>query len=500
MSAAITTLTTSKPTMLKQHSFMKSLLKQKKHFLFFLIFCCSERAVYSQQPIYVRHDFLSNKTVYYQLTGNDTVWIAEPKAKKQQQFIIDVYNINTFHYNSSITLDKRTEDAANSKNIFAPFNLFVKTYGGAFTNILPLLERVKSTRGKAGSDQQFKALQLFEAFNSVYERIRQDDAFYRKLKTNETYLLTLKHNLTKTEEEIKQDADNYMNSQFPALATAWKQKKQPDLKTDMYMKLRLDSAKQLFDALTALRTEAKVDFELDDQTFDGRFQKTGYYYLQVVNLAANEYKNGNEFTQQIQLLYNSYDELMNASFRYSFKADCSNETAGIKLAVFPKASGTDTIYRYFKVNKPTYGFRIRNSVGMAFSFFKEGNRNYFVKLDSTIGFSKGDQFNPLISSYLHFYWANPSAIKVGGTLGVGIPLTKEQSVNFLAGVSLILGKNENFFITGGVAGTKIKKLDKGLQPGDKVPNKDYALPFQSFYDLGGFISIGFNLNMLGGKK
>jgi hypothetical protein len=480
---------------------MNSLHKHTTRFVLIIIFGVMELTGLSQQPIYIRHDFLSKQTVFYQLSGLDTVWISELKVKKQQPFIIDVYNVNTFHYNSSISLEKRTEDPANTKNIFAPFNLLTKTYGGAFANFLPILETIKSTRGSATSEQQLKAMELYESFDEVYDRIRKDDAYYQQLATHEIYLLALKQNLTKTEQEIKQDADAYISTQIPAFLTLQKQKKIPDSKADMYMKLRIDSAKKIMEELTEIRKKAKEDFEVNGQSFDASFQKTAYYFDQVMKLAANDYKNGNEFSKKLQIVYSLYDELMNARFHYNFKAECSHETAGIKLAVFPinKTTSADTIYRYFKVNKPTYGFRLRNSVGIAFSFFEEGNRNYFIKLDSTIGYSRGDGFTPLIASYLHFYFANPSTVKVGGTLGVGIPLSREQSVNFLAGVSLILGKNDNFNFTAGIAGTKINKLDLGLKAGDKVPAREYALPFKSFYDLGGFASFSFNLNVLSKK-
>jgi len=70
----------------------------------------------------------------------------------------------------------------------------------------------------------------------------------------------------------------------------------------------------------------------------------------------------------------------------------------------------------------------------------------------------------------------------------------------MTGLTFILGNNDNFFVSAGVAGAKINRLDKGLKPGDKVANRDVALPLKSFYDLGGFLSISFNLNMLTGKN
>lgn len=477
-------------------------LKRQKNVLFsacFVFFIAHSSN--AQDTVYIRHDFLQQKTLYYKLTGTDTVWLTHLKVKKQQAFVVDVQNVNTFYYNGNMSLERRTQEAFNTKTIFAPFGMLTKTYSGAFAGILPVIEKIRTTRGRAESVMQSKAASLLESFEDVYQRIRQDDAYYKKLQINEAWLSILKKDLTKTEEQIKQDAKSYMQTNLPSLLASWEQKRLPETKNDMHLKLRIDSVKTLYRELTALKTEAKEDFNVDGETFNTKFQKTGYYYVQIMQLAETDYKNGDEFIKKLNVIYNSYTDIANASFRYSFKTNCSNETAGIKLTVYPKSTddGKDTVTRYFEVNKPTYGLRLRNSIGVAFSSFKDGNRNYFVKLDSTIGDSRGDRFNPMIASFLHLNFGRSETIKQGILLGIGIPLTNERNINFLAGGSLILGKNESFYISAGVAGAKVNKLDKGLKPGDKVPNRDYSLPYKSFYDLGFFLSLSFNLNVLTNK-
>jgi hypothetical protein len=464
-------------------------------------FCSMAIVSNAQEPVYIRHDFISQKTTYYKLAGTDTVWLTHLKVKKQQRFIVDVQNVNTIYYNGNMVLEQRTQETLNTKTIFSPFSFLTKTYSGAFSGILPIIEKIRTTRGKAESVMQSKAMSLLGSFEEVYQRIRQDDATFKKLQINETWLSILKKDLTKTEAQIKEDAKTYMQTNLPSLLAAWEQKKVPETKHDMHLKLRLDSARMLYQELTALKTEAKEDFNVDGETFHTKFQKTGYYYAQIMNLAETEYQNGDEFIKKLNAIYNSYDDIANASFHYSFTTECSNQTAGIKLVLYPKSieDGKDTVTRFFEVNKPTYGLRLRNSIGIAFSSFKDGNRNYFVKLDSTVGDSRGDRFNPMIASFLHLNFGQFETVKPGILLGIGIPLTNERNINFLAGGSLILGKNESFYISAGVAGAKVSKLDKGLKPGDKVPNRDYSLPYKSFYDLGFFLSLSFNLNVLTNK-
>lgn len=455
-----------------------------------------------QDPIYIRHDFLAQKTVYYKLTGTDTVWLSHIKVKKQQSFIIDINNINTFYYTGSLNLEKRTQETFTAKTIFAPFSMLTKTFGGSFSTLLPLIEKIRGTRGRSESVLQEEATFLLQSFEEVYQRIWQDDAYYKKLLVDESFFNTLKKDITKTEQEIKKEAQDYLKANLPSIFAAWQQKKLPDAKYDLQLKMRIDSVKLLFEQLSNLKKEVKEDFTIDGETFYAKFQKTGYYYAQVINLATNDYQQGDEFIKKLNSIYRNYNDIATANFSYRFKTDASHLTAGMKLAIFPKspADGQDTVYRYFEVNKPTYGLKLRNSIGIAFSYIKEGNRNYFVKLDSTVGYSKGDQFTPLITSFLHFHFASKGIIKPGFLLGIGIPLSNERNINFLGGGSLIFGKNEMIYLSAGLTGAKINKLDKGLKPGDKVPAGDYELPFKSFYNIGYFLSLSFNLNLINGNK
>ncbi|HEX4958999.1 MAG TPA: hypothetical protein VFV46_12530 [Lacibacter sp.] len=465
------------------------------------LLCLITNIAEGQETVYIRHDFLFQKTVYYQINGTDTIWLTKPKAKRQQTFIVDIQNINTFYYSGSIVPEKRTTESLTAKNLLAPFTFLTRTYSGAFAGILPVIEKLKTTRGKSESLLQSEATALLESFEDVYQRIKQDDAYFKKLQLHEAYLVLLKKDITKTEQQLKEDAKIYMQTNLPFLLSAWEQKRLPETKNDMQLRLRIDSINLLYRELTALKTEAKEDFNVDGESFHTKFQKTGYYHAQIMNLAQADYKNGNEFVSKLNSIYNSYDTITNADFHYRFNLEGSGETARFKLTVYPTSAedGKDTVYRYFEINKPTYGIRLRNSMGIAFSSFTNSNRNYFVKLDSTVGYSRGDRFHPMIASFVHFNFGRSKTIKPGFVSGIGIPLTNERNINFLAGGSLIIGKNESFYVSAGVAGAKVNKLDKGLKPGDKVPSRDYALPFKAFYDLGYFISLSVQLAALNNK-
>jgi hypothetical protein len=146
---------------------------------------------------------------------------------------------------------------------------------------------------------------------------------------------------------------------------------------------------------------------------------------------------------------------------------------------------------------PTYGgIKVDASVGIAFGQFFDKPLSYF-KEDSTniIVSSELDDFLPIIASFIHFYPSTSGNISVGGTFGVGFPVTGNeslQSIFFFLGPTILLGKNDRVVLSAGMMGGRNKSLSKGFQLGDVVEGPG-EIPTISSYELGGFVGISFNL-------
>lgn len=124
-----------------------------------------------------------------------------------------------------------------------------------------------------------------------------------------------------------------------------------------------------------------------------------------------------------------------------------------------------------------------------------------LKMTASIGVSKGNLFTPVLATFINFYGGGASSIKWGGAFGVGIPLQGEKKdVNFMLGLSLVLGRNELVIITAGIAGGKVNRLKNNWQPGDKILPAYFSDLTNSSYDIGSFFSVGFNLNKIGLSK
>ncbi|RYF85275.1 MAG: hypothetical protein EON98_07025 [Chitinophagaceae bacterium] len=155
--------------------------------------------------------------------------------------------------------------------------------------------------------------------------------------------------------------------------------------------------------------------------------------------------------------------------------------------------------QFFQLNGKK-ALKVRNSVGAAFTYFTANNTNYFIGADSVIRKSGKDLFNPLISTFVHFYSGRMAGIKLGGAFGIGIPLTGEKKdINFLLGLTTAFGQNEPILLSFGVSGAKVNKLTNGYEVGQKVKETSADKLVSSGYDIGGFVSVSFNLSNLGKK-
>jgi hypothetical protein len=155
------------------------------------------------------------------------------------------------------------------------------------------------------------------------------------------------------------------------------------------------------------------------------------------------------------------------------------------------------VIQYFDLTKKR-SVKIKNSVGVAFTFFAANNSSYFIGRDSVIRKNEKDLFTPLLSTFIHFYAGKVKGMKLGGAFGFGIPLQGEKKdVNFLMGLTAAFGKNEPVLITVGAAGAKVNKLTNGNKLGSITTETNPDNLVTSGYGVGGFMSVTFNLSNLG---
>jgi hypothetical protein len=196
-----------------------------------------------------------------------------------------------------------------------------------------------------------------------------------------------------------------------------------------------------------------------------------------------------------------YQQILNDSYTQTIPLDIKRKTVMARISFIPVIDSVtaaalnykqgDTISRLVPIYKKE-PLRFRNTFGFSFASFAENRWNYFISPDSVITRESADQFQPLVSTYLHFYAPRDRGFRWGGTFGAGLPLTGDKNINIMLGLSTFLGKNDPVCITAGVAGAQVKKLT-GWKPGDKVDFTTLeSRHYNSVYRLGYFLSLTFN--------
>lgn len=118
--------------------------------------------------------------------------------------------------------------------------------------------------------------------------------------------------------------------------------------------------------------------------------------------------------------------------------------------------------------------------------------NRSVRKDSILRDNRGRfGYGPAVFS--HVYWRSGSFINIGATFGFSID--QQATPRYLLGGSIMLGNNQRFVMSGGVAFGQRKQLASGLKEGQLITLSSYpnsTLPTTDRSDTSWFFSISYN--------
>ncbi len=141
------------------------------------------------------------------------------------------------------------------------------------------------------------------------------------------------------------------------------------------------------------------------------------------------------------------------------------------------------------------GLKITGSVGLNFSQFFDPAQEYSINNGLIVGQDAG-AFSPTVTSFIHFYSYSGKKMSLGGSFGIGFPLTgtnDNQSLQFFAGPSIIFGTSQRMILNFGLTGGRVTRLSRGFEVGDEFDVNLGDIPTSSPYELGLFIGASFNL-------
>lgn len=470
----------------------------------FLILACAALAVgeLQAQQYLIKHDIHSKKTGYFKVSNSDTVKVKNIDLKKSGRILLQVNNYNPFYWGAKVTTYKNpVEEEVGYADAFNPISVLA----GGFSNLagsLPMLDLPKSrgslSRGDV-DDATFNYLNTANKYAEAYDEVLTLSEKLEELRIAKLQLTELKYDINKTEAVIKDEAQKtvkkVLNTENPDLTTVLQMGKNFNNR----FAHSLDQAASMAGNLKQQEKLINPNLVYEERTLREIGEITSNSYQRLARMKkANENK-PDELMEEVAAVAKLYKEINAAHFQFSYLVSNEEDISDLKLEVYPKLDSLnkDTVIQYFDLTKKR-NVKIRNSVGVAFTFFNANNTNYYIGNDSVIKRSDKDLFTPLLSTFIHFYAGKVRGAKLGGAFGFGIPLQGEKKdVNFLLGVTAAFGKNEPVLLTFGAAGAKVNKLSNGNKLGDITTETNPDNLVNAGYGVGGFMSVTFNLSNLG---
>ncbi len=203
--------------------------------------------------------------------------------------------------------------------------------------------------------------------------------------------------------------------------------------------------------------------------------------------------------QRMTSIWYEYEALANNSFSHVYRTEASGDRTTLGVQFYRKDSLGNrrvvTGQEPVKINVPVYGgLKVNVSVGLNFGQFFQTPQDYFLK-DTIITSEDTNDFVPIATSFIHFYPQQIKDVSIGGSFGIGIPLSGGEAVsslNFFLGPSIILGKSQRVIINTGFMGGRVQEISQGLKVGDTLPPFS-SVPTKSKYQMGYFLGISFNI-------
>lgn len=477
----------NKPTAVKPYSYL------------FLLTVFASAGRLNAQDYLIRHDMLSEKTSYLKiLNRSDTAAVKDVVFRRQGKLMVDVENFNPHYWKVKATAIKKLEgDEANSSGLFNPFSILTQGLGGMVKSVIPGLDLAPitsrggpATANDQGIDGYFYWVGEYQA---LFKRFREKISLAAELEILKSRLEELKYDITKPAAVIKQNARQAVIDVIGTDAL--------DFDTILSLgRLHETDFRNITDSLGIISGKlnglaAKVDKK---EALQGMTVAQMETQVQRGNELFKQANADPDFLTLIAEVGKLYTEIRTTSFHYTYFVNNGGTIEQLRLQFYSRKDSmtADTITRYFPVKSNGY-LRMRNSVGIAFSFFRENNTSYFVRPDTTIGSGKADFFTPVISTFIHFYPYKAGNWKIGGAVGFGLPVTGDKrDINYMLGLTAIIGKNEPIMLSLGAAGAKVKTLAGGWQVGRKVPKPDFNLPVFDVFRVGFFFSVSFNLGKM----
>lgn len=201
---------------------------------------------------------------------------------------------------------------------------------------------------------------------------------------------------------------------------------------------------------------------------------------------------------KLSALWREYEALQANDFVKDYRVTAQGDQMKFTIKFNPNSAGATNVpsLQVAPIEIPVAGgFKVNASIGISFGQFFDRPQSYFVR-DTIIRGEDKDSFFPVISSFFHFYGQSKGTVSLGGSFGIGLPITGDnagQSASFFLGPSLIIGRAERLVLTTGIMGAQVERLAQGYEAGDRFVSDANLPPTKEVYETGFFLGLSFNV-------
>ncbi|MFY0644699.1 MAG: hypothetical protein JXR19_09570 [Bacteroidia bacterium] len=472
-----------------------------KHFSLLSIALLLVQLTFAQRLL-IQYDFLNDDFHYFKVLKNGKkVQIDRAVVTRNHNVKVEVINYNPFVYSAVASYStKEYTDAPNLNFLSLISPLGLPTGGSAFLSQITGSD--PSEAGTRGTHVMADpaARSAYEAVEETYQTLYKAEQMMNNIDFVLSKVHKLKYNPYLPADSIKSFTQSLMNDLF----------NQPNVETKDFLVLANDINTAVKGNLVAFNsniesfTQAYNSFasKARDPNFGGKGMdavvKT--WGIQASNFVRNF--DSDLLLDKLDALEVVYQSVMNTPYSFNTNDIAKGDELTITIDFYKNPEGAEGLggsiedepkVKSKEIDVTVKGdLKVNSSLGVAFPYYTD-NLN-FINKDSVITGIDGNNYTPNIAAYLNFYPYNGRNVQVGGTFGVGVPISSDsKNFNFLMGVSTIFGSDNRLVVNFGPTLGQVNKLDNGFEVGDNLGDLTLAVPTRKSYQWGAFVGISFAL-------
>jgi len=459
-------------------------------------------SVSKAQSLRIVYDFNKDEITYYKTKPGDKVGveISQPIVGRNKMVKFEVTNFNKFVYAANCDFESSVSEETSSVNLFNTImplvfpgssQTFFSSLGGAPPEV---------GRGGRGLLSSRSALMAYEDLQEAYASLSKLESSVNNLDYAIKKLNELKYN-----KYLPTDTIVKMSDHLVQMVLAQKTVNPSDFSdlVVLYNDRYSNSTQQLSNASNSfLSAYNEFAVKHDSESFEGRGLNEYAKGLQTQLNAFTSETSAQDVTDKINTLENLYTSIKTTSFVFNASQMAEDDQILIKIGFYEnpveQQADLSNLDALKKVKEKTIrvtvkgDMKINSSIGLGFPYF--GTNENYINKDSIITSQEGNNYSPNLAAYINFYPYSGRIANLGGTFGVGVPLTdKNRNLNIFMGLSGLFGSENRIAIHGGMTLGQVKSLDQGHEVGDKLLSSTQEVPIRNTWQWGAFAGISFSL-------